>query len=337
MKNILIIQTAFIGDVVLTTPLIREVKKNFPDAALDVLVIPQTQGILFSNPHIRSLILFNKRGARISSFISTIRLLRRYRYDLCLLPHRSATSARLAKYANIPRRIGFDGRRPARFYTDRVYFDRQKNQINRLLDLLRFLNPADYDSQTELFLSREVKNKALNHLAPLRGYTIKIAIAPGSVWTTKRWPESYFAELLESLAAHNIGLVLIGSEAEKELCNRVAPPLPHVINVAGKTNLLEAAAIIQECDLLIGNDSGSLHLANAVQTDVFAFFGPTVQRFGFAPFRPRDKVFEIELDCRPCASHGGKKCPQGHFRCMLDITPKVVYQQVCNHFGIQAE
>lgn len=334
-KKILIIQTAFLGDVVLTTPLIREAKTIFPDAELDVLVIPQTRGVLQDNPHIRSLLIFDKRGARIRSFLKTILNLRRNNYDLCLLPHRSATSARLAFYAKIPRRIGFDGRRPARFYTDRVFFDRRKNQINRLLDLLRFLKDEKYDPQTELFLSPILQDAADRFLAPVEQYPIKIAIAPGSVWATKRWPELYYQDLIHKLAAHNLGLVLIGSQPEHDLCQRVAPSnQPNILNVAGNTNLLQAAAVIQKCDLLICNDSGSLHLANAVQTDVFAFFGPTVQRFGFAPFRPQDKVFEIELDCRPCASHGGKKCPQGHFRCMLDVKPDVVYKEVCDKFDL---
>jgi heptosyltransferase-2 len=334
--KILIIQTAFLGDVVLTTPLIRETKRLFPNAQLDVLVIPQTKGVLQNNPHINSLIIFNKRQNRLFSFFLTIYKLRRTRYDLCLLPHRSGTSARIAAYANIPRRIGFDGRRPARFYTDRVFFDRSKNQINRLLDLLRFLKPINYKAHTEIFLSPELEETAVDHLQPLKEYPIKMAIAPGSVWNTKRWPEPYFAELIKKLVKHEVGIVLIGSQAEKELCDRIAQTTgqANILNLAGQTGLLQVAAIIQKCDLLICNDSGSLHIANAVQTDVFAFFGPTVQRFGFAPFRPNDKVFEIDLDCRPCASHGGKKCPQGHFRCMLDVKPEVVYSQVCDKFGL---
>ncbi len=336
-SKILIIQTAFLGDVVLTTPLIRETKRLFPTAELDVLVIPQTKGVLENNPHIRSLITFNKRKARFISFFKTIFTARRNKYDLCFLPHRSGTSARIAKYASIPRRIGFAGRRPARLYTDRVFFDRRKNQINRLLDLLRYLKQDDYDAQSEIFLSSGMKEKAKKHLEPLEKYPLKIAVAPGSVWNTKRWPQSYFAELIKKLVKHDIGTILIGSRDEKKLCDSIAQTTgrANVLNLAGKTGLLQVAAIIQKCDLLLCNDSGSLHLANAVQTDVFAFFGPTVQRFGFAPFRPQDKVFEIDLECRPCASHGGKKCPQGHFRCMLDIKPDFVYQQVCKKYAIE--
>jgi heptosyltransferase-2 len=119
------------------------------------------------------------------------------------------------------------------------------------------------------------------------------------------------------------------------LCDRIEQKLnTNLVNLAGKTSLLEAAAIIKECDLMVCNDSGTMHIANAVQTDVFAFFGPTVERFGFAPFRPQDKIFQIDLECRPCTSHGGKKCPLGHFHCMLRIDPDVVFRQICKKFGI---
>ncbi|MBN1558832.1 lipopolysaccharide heptosyltransferase II [candidate division KSB1 bacterium] len=335
-RKILIIQTAFIGDVVLTTPLIREVKNLFPLASLDVLVIPQTQNVLQNNPHLHSLITFDKRGDKKRAFRDIARQLAERRYDLCLIPHRSFTSALLAVSAKIPLRIGFAGRIPSLLYHIRVPFDVQKNQINRYLDLLRVIKDKEYDFQTELYPSPHDIDCARTQCARLDAKH-KIAVAPGSVWPTKRWPEQRFTALVQKLVQHDIGIVLIGSRQERDLCDAILQQAgsDKIINLAGQTRLLEAAAVIQCCDLLICNDSGAMHFANAVRTDVYAFFGPTVRRFGFAPFRAQDVVFEVELDCRPCSAHGGRKCPQKHFRCMLDISADTVYQHVAKRLNVR--
>ncbi|MBN1465293.1 lipopolysaccharide heptosyltransferase II [candidate division KSB1 bacterium] len=334
-RKILIIQTAFIGDVVLTTPLIRHVSGLFPRARLDVLVIPQTQNVLENNPHIHSLITFDKRNDKRRAFRDTARRLSAEHYDLCFLPHRSFTSALLAVQARIPLRIGFAGRIPSLLYHIRVPFDPSKNQINRYLDLLRSVSDKEYDARTELFLSEKDIACARSHLKGLNA-KIVLAVAPGSVWPTKRWPQERFAALVHKLAQHPLGIVLIGSLQERNLCDAILQQAgtDRIINLAGQTTLLGAAAVIRGCDLLICNDSGAMHLANAVETDVVTFFGPTVQRFGFAPFRSQDVIFEVELKCRPCSAHGGRTCPQKHFRCMLDIPVKDVYKKVLEKLNI---
>lgn len=333
-QKILIIQTAFIGDVVLTTPLIRAIKQKWPQALLDVLVIPQTREVLQNNPHIHALLTFDKRADKRRAFRETARRLAANAYDVCFLPHRSLTSARLALCGKIPRRFGFAGHLAGLLYTQRFPFDRSKIQIRRYLDLLPDSPPEDI--QTELFFSDSVKQKALDVLRPLDRFSTKIAIAPGSVWPTKMWPRDYYASLMKLLEKHHIGMALVGSAAERKLCDYVSIGIDKqkVVNLAGKTSLLQAAAVIQACDLLVCNDSGAMHLANAVQTDVFAFFGPTVTDFGFAPFRVNDRVFEYDIECRPCSSHGGVKCPQGHFKCMLNIEAISVYREIIKVFGL---
>lgn len=330
IKKILIVQTAFIGDVVLTTPLIRSIKGAFPNALLDVLVIPQTGNVLHNNPFIHTLLTFDKRGDKKRAFRKTLQCVRRNRYDLALLPHRSLTTAALVFLAKIPRRAGFSGRASSLFYTIRIPFDKTKNQIRRYLDLAGVLGGKDDDIRTEIYLTPEQEKKAMEILSPLHHYSIKLAFAPGSVWPTKQWPVDYYIKLITLLAAHDIGFVLIGSLEERSLCEQISNSVPGatIINTAGATGLLEAAAVIKRCSALLCNDNGAMHLANAVQTDVLAFFGPTVREFGFAPFRSNDIVFETNLDCRPCSAHGGKRCPKRHFRCMLDIEVQSVYGQL---------
>ena len=126
--------------------------------------------------------------------------------------------------------------------------------------------------------------------------------------------------------------MLIGGESDKLISNEIENALgknnANLINLAGVTNLLQSAAVIAKCSLMICNDSGAMHIANAMQTRVFAFFGPTVQRFGYYPYREGDRVFEVELECRPCGSHGSKKCPQKHHNCMKQIEVEPVFKAV---------
>ena len=144
-------------------------------------------------------------------------------------------------------------------------------------------------------------------------------MAPGSVWDTKRWSEEYYGQLIKLLSEEGYGIVLIGSKAERPLCERIQPQ-GNSINLAGETDFMESAAVLENCELLICNDSGAMHIANAVQTDVVAFFGPTVKSIGYCPYRDEDTVLEIDLDCRPCSSHGGDRCPLGHHNCMKNIS-----------------
>ena len=220
-RKILIIQTAFIGDVVLTTPLIREVKHLFPTALVDVLVIPQTKQILENNPYVHTLFTFDKRGNKTKAFRETAQLLRQKGYDLCVTPHRSLTSAMLAAIAKIPVRIGFAGNIQSLTYSIRIPFDQQENQINRCLDLLRALNSKDYNIQTELYFSQHDVDTAQKLCSSIKSKT-RIAVAPGSVWPTKRWPEERFIALIQQLGQHDAGFVLVGSKDERALCDRIA-------------------------------------------------------------------------------------------------------------------
>jgi len=158
-----------------------------------------------------------------------------------------------------------------------------------------------------------------------------VAIAPGSIWATKRWPEEHYTELSRLLEAQKCNLVFIGGPEERKLCSDIIKMAGvNAINIAGKTSILGSAAVIEKCDLIICNDSGALHIANAMQTDVFTFFGPTVQDIGYFPFRENDKVFELNMDCRPCGSHGSNNCKLKHHNCMKNIKPGIVLTAVKN-------
>ncbi|MDZ7371873.1 MAG: lipopolysaccharide heptosyltransferase II [candidate division KSB1 bacterium] len=329
IRSIVIVQTAFLGDVILTTPLIRAAQELFPLADVDVVAIPQTADILRNNPFIRTLYTFDKRADKRKAFMRAVQWLRKQKYDLGFAPHRSMTTAQLLLLGKVERRIGFAGNAASWLYTDRIYFDVEKPQVKRYLDLLKPLTSRNFSHQTEVFFDAAVKSK-VNAMLELYRTPYKIAVAPGSVWPTKRWPAEKYVELLRRLERHPITFIFIGSAEERDYCQKIInlSGVGNAVNLAGSCSLTEAAAAIASCDLLIANDNGAMHMANAVKTDVFAFFGPTVPRFGFAPFRENDRIFQVDLDCRPCSTHGGKSCPKGHFKCMRDIRPIDVVRAV---------
>jgi heptosyltransferase-2 len=332
-SKILIVQTAFIGDVIIITPLIKAVKELYPTSLIDVMVIPQTAGVLDNNPNINEIVLFDKRKNKLFSFLKTLQILKTNRYDIAISPHSSVTTALLLKFAKIPMRIGFDRWSAAKYLTHKVPHPDGIHKTKKNLTLLSVLSDKEFANQTELFPSPEMEKKADDLLKKLRDDSKQIiAIAPGSVWNTKKWPTEYYNQLANQLSENNFGVVLIGSKDEKNICDEVLP-VKNGINLADKLSLLESAAVISKCDLMICNDSGALHISNAVKTDLFAFFGPTVQTIGYFPFRENDFVFELEMDCRPCGSHGGKECPLKHHNCMKMILPKEVLKRTNNYFN----
>ena len=241
------------------------------------------------------------------------------------------TTSFLIFFSHLKTRIGFDRWLSSHLLTHRIPFNEWKLRIEKNLDLLTAFSSNQNEIQTELFPNKDDIENAEKLLSELSPEKKRIAIAPGSIWNTKRWLESYYKILAQKLVDAGFSIVLIGSPEENKLCERIKPN-ENAINVAGKTTVLESAAILRNCDLLICNDSGALHIANAVKTDVFAFFGPTTKDVGYYPFRKNDHIFEVELSCRPCGSHGGKKCPLVHHNCMKLIKPEKVFLEVINYF-----
>jgi heptosyltransferase-2 len=335
IKRILIIQTAFLGDVVLITPLIRATRGLFPEAVIDVLVIPETAPVLANNPHIRHILTFDKKGNKALAFMRTLGAIRSNRYDLAISPHSSLTTAYLMRLGGIRQRLGFDRWRASKHLTLKVPHLEGIHKTRRSLHLLSVFTDAEFDMQTEVFPDDAMVARAMGMIAglPRPGRPV-IAVFPGSIWFTKRWPEDHFVELLKGLDAAGFNLIVGGSPSERDLCESVirASGAP-ALDIAGETGPLESAAVIAQCDLVICNDSAPLHLANAVKTDVFAIGGPTdMRRMGYFPFRERDLIFEVDLECRPCGSHGGRRCPRGHHRCMRDLKREVILAKVLERY-----
>jgi heptosyltransferase-2 len=339
---ILVIQTAFAGDLVLTTPLIAETAERFPGAAIDVLCIPATASLLAGHPAIRRVIVYDKHR-RHPSLISLMRRLARERYALCLCPHRSLRSALLARATRAPRRIAFHRSAGRWLFTETVPYREDLHEADRNRSLLSFTGipgpklriPALYPSEDDHAAAARLLETCVSSEAGERTRAssdpLFLCIAPGSVWATKRWTEEGFAAVARYFAARYRVMFLGGAE-DHALCARIITRagvgLP-VHNVAGQLGFLASAALIGRAAVLVSNDSAPVHLASAMGTPVVEVYGATSPAFGFSPYGVPHRIVQHEgLSCRPCAIHGGDHCPVGTFACMRELPATTVIAAV---------
>ena len=337
--SILIIQTAFIGDVILTTPLIEVLANTYPEARIDFLTIPKSKELLESHPKIENLITFDKQGEDkgIMGLMRIGKQLQIQQYDLCITPHRSLRSAILSWMTRAKCRIGFDRTAWRKAFTHIVIYNPDIHETERNLSLLSVLEIWQEETIPVLYATEEDEGvvEALLPEQYVDNMTL-FAVAPGSVWPTKRWPEDYYSKFCELLSNKNVGIVLIGGKEDEALCDNISINLKNSITLAGKLNLRQTYCLLKKCWGILTNDSAPLHLAMAAEINVFAVFGPTIPAFGFAPFGNKSTVFEDrDLQCRPCAIHGSKKCPIKTFDCMKTLKPDYVASEILKKIGVE--
>ncbi len=339
-KKILIFHTAFIGDIVLTLPLAQAVHARMPGSRISFVATPVASETLRNHPAIQEIIPYDKKGKDrgIAGMLRLAALLRNRRFDLAIVPHRSLRSAIIPWLAGIPRRIGFATSAAPILFSDKVDYRRDRHEIGRDLDLLEPLGIVPPAGELPQLCPNEDDRKIVQELLDRRkaesasfDTSRLIALAPGSVWNTKRWPMESFRQLCRMLVEDGLSVVLVGGENDVALCERIAGGVESnkPFNAAGRLSLLQSAELIRRCMAAVSNDSAPMHLAVGVGTPVVAIFGATVPAFGFGPSGPRDRIMGVEgLTCRPCGIHGGDVCPIGSFACMHGITPDQVYRTV---------
>ncbi len=326
-EKILIIQTAFPGDVILTLPLLQVLKRELPDTLIDFICIPKTAEILEGNPLINELIVYDKKKSGIKGFSELIRKLRKAKYDILISPHRSFRSTLISYFSGAKKTISFDKSAMSFLYNERVKYEQGMHEIQRNLSLLKPVGISEKNIlPPELFISNAIKTKITEYLKAknIQPENKFICIAPGSVWYTKRYPKEKFTELCDLLLEKDFKIFLTGGIADKSISEFILKNTinKNVIDATGEFSFKESAELISRAELLITNDSAPLHLANAVGTKVFAIFGATIPAFGFYPYGKEDKIFETDgLKCRPCSIHGGNECPVRTFECMERIHP----------------
>jgi heptosyltransferase II len=328
MSSSLVVQTSFIGDTILTTPLLTQLANRGP---VDVVTTPASSSLLANHPAVRAVIAYDKRGADagLLGFLRLASRLRRAKYDAAFLAQGSLRSALLALVARVPSRIGFASSAGSRLYTTKVPYRDDLHHAARLLQLSRPNGREPSEEETGPSLApgdaERTAVDALLRASELAPGERLIALAPGSVWATKRWP--YYTELAQKLA--DVGrIVIVGGPSDTTLATEILSAVPDAIDATGALSLLDSAELIRRCGVIVTNDSAPLHLASAMKTPTVAIFGPTVPDFGFGPLAPSRVVVGHEsLACRPCDRHGPRRCPLKHFRCMRELTPELVAER----------
>jgi heptosyltransferase-2 len=314
---LLVIQTAFLGDVILTTPLLSRLAARF--GPVDVVTTPAAAELLETHSAVRRVIPYDKRGADrgLAGFRRLAERLVEAQYAGAFLPHRSWRSAALAFCAHIPERIGFADSPAAVLYTERVPRPREGHESARILALAGGGgSPRREAPAVSLTLTDADRATADAWLTARKISGPFVAVAPGSIWGTKRWPG--YGELVARLTRP---VVVLGSAADGALADDVAAAgAGRAFSAAGALSLRQSAALIARAELLVTNDSAPLHLATGVGTPVVAIFGPTTPSQGFGPIGAGSRVVQAKgLWCRPCSPHGPAACPLGHHACMHAI------------------
>ena len=323
--KILIIQTAFIGDVILATPLIEKLKYQFPDAQVDFLLRKGNESLLHDHPHLHDLLIWNKKKNKNKNLFLILKKIRRSKYDLVINCQRFFSTGLLTSLSKGKVKVGFDKNPLSLFFDKKIKHNvpdlesaKKKNLsfthevqrnlalIEHLTDSLHFL-PKLYPSKSDF--------EKINQIKTTKKY---VCIAPTSVWFTKQLPAEKWLELIQKLPMDN-NIFLLGAPSDFEACEHIKTQSnnPKIFNLAGQLNLLQSAALMQSAQMNYVNDSAPLHMASAMNAPVTGVFCSTVPQFGFTPTSTLRRVLETEekLDCRPCGLHGFKACPKGHFKC----------------------
>ncbi len=326
-EKILIIRLSSIGDIVLSTPLIRLLRKKFPSAQIDFVIKKEFAELLKFNPHLTNLIEFDVSNG----FKELLRLksqILKERYDLIVDIHNNLRSVFLRTFSGA-RVLKVNKRVFKRLLFVKFKINLYKNIIpvaEKYIETVSQLSIKNDNQGLELFVPNDIIELAKDKInfSDSERY---IAIAPSAKHETKRWLPERFAEVGDRLSEKfNAKIILMGGREDKQRCELVETMMKNKpINICGKTSLLESAGILSLCEMLITNDSGLMHIGSAMKTKVVAIFGSTVKEFGFFPYGTKSIVVEKSVSCRPCSHIGRDKCPKGHFKCMKEIQVDDVY------------
>ncbi len=316
-KKILIIRLSSLGDILLTTPLVRTLKQKYAEISLDFVLKSQYSDLLKLNPHISSLYLYERKKDKISELITN---LKGNRYDLVIDLQNNFRSAEIRRAVGAKNYI-FNKRSSDKFLL--VNF-----KINRLEEAPQI--PERYaavipglrlDDEGLELVTKNKPSSLLNEKQNLIGF------APGSRHFTKMWPKDYYEKLGNLLTREGFTIVLFGGRDDVQVCGDISSSIRGSIDLSNTDDLLQTAADMKLCLAVACNDSGMMHTACAMKVPVLAFYGSTVKEFGFTPYKNRNLILENNsLTCRPCSHIGRELCPKGHFRCMLEVTPGKAYE-----------
>lgn len=335
-KQFLIIQTAFLGDAVLATSIVEKLHAFYPDAAIDLVVRKGNDGLFKAHPFLRKLHVWDKREGKTRALFKLIGSIREQRYDHVINAQRFFSTGLMTALSGGKETIGYD-KNPLSFFFSRklkhqipepkaLRAEPTKStapiihEVDRLNDLIEHLTDGSRPLP-KLYPSPEDRAKVAQLISrPADPASPYITVAPASVWFTKQWPAEKWIELIRLLPKDQ-RVLLIGGPGDAGLCERIAKEAGRGEVLAGKLSLLDTAALMEGASMNYVNDSAPLHIASAMNAAVTVVFCSTVPAFGFGPLNANGRIVERRepLYCRPCGLHGYKACPEGHFKCALEV------------------
>ncbi len=318
IHSILIIQTAFIGDVILATALVEKLRRFYPECTIDFMCRKGNESVLDGNPNIRKVLVWDKKTDKYGHWKELLREVKQQRYDLLVNLQRFASMGLFTTLSKAKIKVGFRKNPFSALFKYRVSHEvgDGTHEISRNQQLILPWTD-EKPCMPRLYPSEADKQK----IAELQQGTY-ICIAPASVWYTKQYPTEKWCDLIRHLDFKG-KIYLLGAPNDAELVNGIISETNdnRLVNLCGKLSLLQSAALMKGAILNYVNDSAPLHLASAMDAPVAAIFCSTIPQFGFGPLSSFKRIIQIKesLPCRPCGLHGFKDCPKGHFDCAFKI------------------
>lgn len=328
--NILLVQTSFIGDAILSTPVVSGLKNQFPKDRLTIMTTPVSAELFRNDPRVDGIIVYDKRGREksLTGLLEKASEIRRLGFAAVYSLHRSFRTSLLLFMANIPNRTGFSDSKMAFLYTRQI--QRASAEFHAVVRNFSILPDHPRPIPEIKLISPDVKDLSPVTRNVLRQHSGPMAIlAPGSAWKTKQWHEQGFIETARFLIQKRISVLLIGSKADQAVCRTIDEALhsqSRVVDLAGKIPLSDTMFLVENAVLMVCNDSMALHMASAFKTPTVVVFCATSPVFGFGPWRnPKAIIIEDRsLDCKPCRRHGSMSCPNNTGKCMMVSSQKVM-------------
>ena len=318
MKKILVIQTASIGDVILTTPIIENLHINFPNADIDILVKKDNESLFAEHPFLHNILIWNKKQKKYKNLLNLLFTIRQQKYDLVVNAQRFFSTGFLTAFSKAKITTGFKKNPMSFIFTHRInhHFNNLFHEIDRNLSLISWLIPQS-QRYIRLYPSKEDIIFVSNYKT-----TPYITISPASLWFTKQFPKGQWIQFVQNLPS-DLTVYFLGGKTDKTLCDEIIQAAGHTraINLANKLTLLQSASLMQQAQMNYVNDSAPTHLCSSVNAPVTTIFCSTVPSFGFRPLSDNSHLIECKevLSCRPCGLHGQRKCAKQHFKCGNNI------------------
>jgi len=312
-KNILVIQTAFIGDAILASSVLEKLHNFYPQSKISLLVRKGNESLYQEHPFLHELLVWNKKEGKYKSLFRLLKKIRKSKFDTVINLHRYASSGFLTAFSKASYTAGYD-KNPFSFLFNlkaKHKIGDGRHEIQRYNDLIEDI--------TDKSVAKPKLYPTYKQFQKIEPYTSTpfVTMAPSSVWFTKQLPKEKWIELCD-LISEDKTIYLLGAPNDKVLCEEIKNKSKHknIRILAGELALLESCELMKHAKMNYVNDSGPLHLASAVNAPTTAFFCSTVPAYGFYPLAQNSSVVEVSgLDCKPCGLHGFKACPLGHFKC----------------------